>query len=689
MIFFKKLKIKILLLIGILLMPFFVFYPVKLSQAQTYPALANYFLKWQVTNQDAYELAKWDVIILGAQTQYFNPEVFKIIRSKNPQAKILAYMPVQELNLTDQDLSSEISLGAFYQEVNQNNWWLYDPQGQHVTFWPGTWMINVTAQTRQNSQGQKWSDWLAGYVEQEIMATDYWDGVFFDNCFDGVQWLNQGNLDINNDGQKDNTSWLNNEWRQAMQNLLSQTRQKIGSDKIIMINSSNYYSQYINGRLLEGFPYGYNNTWENMLREYEYALENNQYQPVLIVNNGNTNNVGDLNNYQRMRYSLASTLLSDGYFSFDYGDQKHEQTWWYDEYNVFLDQPISKAYNINNEADTTLQPAVWRRDFKKGVVLVNSTDQKQKISLGEELEKIRGTQDLQINNGLRVYNTEIGPQDGLVLLRPIHEIIGQTFTNGSFARVFNFQGQQSRSSFFSYQSDFKGGTQVMLKDLDADGQVERLVAENNLIKIFDQDLNLINQFYPYGQNYTGQASFTAGDINGDGLDEIITGTAPGGGPHVRIFNHQGELINPGFFAYAENFRGGVNVATGDVDGDGLEEIITGVGYGGGPHIRIFNQNGTLESHFFAYAENFRGGVNLACGDINGDGLDEIITGAGPGGGPQIRIFDKQGNVKSQFFAYDENQRQGVKVIVDDLDEDGQAEIMAMSDNVFTTVMFKD
>ena len=80
------------------------------------------------------------------------------------------------------------------------------------------------------------------------------------------------------------------------------------------------------------------------------------------------------------------------------------------------------------------------------------------------------------------------------------------------------------------------------------------------------------------------------DINGDGLDEIITGAGPGGGPHVRVFSLAGgvvtELAGQGFYAYDPAFPGGVNVACGDVTGDGVPEIITGAGPGGGPHVRV-------------------------------------------------------------------------------------------------------
>ncbi|MDD5071901.1 MAG: S8 family serine peptidase, partial [Patescibacteria group bacterium] len=129
---------------------------------------------------------------------------------------------------------------------------------------------------------------------------------------------------------------------------------------------------------------------------------------------------------------------------------------------------------------------------------------------------------------------------------------------------------------------------------------------------------------------------------------------------TKITDYNG-VAEKEFFSYGENFRGGVNVAAGDINGNGVDEIIVGAGPGGGPHVRIFNSEGLVLGQFFAYDKNFRGGVNVAAGDINGDGVDEIIVGAGPGGGPQVRIFDAKGRGESQFFAYDKNFRGRVRV----------------------------
>jgi hypothetical protein len=136
------------------------------------------------------------------------------------------------------------------------------------------------------------------------------------------------------------------------------------------------------------------------------------------------------------------------------------------------------------------------------------------------------------------------------------------------------------------------------------------------------------------------------------FDETVIATAPGagGGPHVRTFRADGTPV-AGFMAYAPNFTGGVSVALGDVDGDGDDEIITGPGPGGGPHVRVFRSDGTDTGvGFMAYDPRFTGGVNVAAIDVDGDGVDEIVTVPAQGGGPHVRIWSGAGELLDEFMA---------------------------------------
>ena len=124
---------------------------------------------------------------------------------------------------------------------------------------------------------------------------------------------------------------------------------------------------------------------------------------------------------------------------------------------------------------------------------------------------------------------------------------------------------------------------------------------------------------------------------GRGVSAVAAG--PGGGPQVTVYNPDG-TVRFNFFVYDPSFSGGVYVATGDLTGDGFEDIVTGAGLGGGPHVRVFDGvSGAEVSSFFAYDPSVRGGVTVAVGDVNGDGRADLITGAGPGAGPHVKVFD--------------------------------------------------
>ncbi len=133
---------------------------------------------------------------------------------------------------------------------------------------------------------------------------------------------------------------------------------------------------------------------------------------------------------------------------------------------------------------------------------------------------------------------------------------------------------------------------------------------------------------------------------------------------MRFFTKSGSIIGQ-FFAYAKDFRGGVNVATADVDG-GLRkysEIVTAPASPAGSHIRIFDHFGKLVSEFFAYDKKYKTSTSIATGDIDKDGLDEIVTGAGPGGTSHVKVFEINGILLKSYMAYDSDFLGGVNVAV--------------------------
>jgi hypothetical protein len=132
---------------------------------------------------------------------------------------------------------------------------------------------------------------------------------------------------------------------------------------------------------------------------------------------------------------------------------------------------------------------------------------------------------------------------------------------------------------------------------------------------------------------------------------VVLAGEDGGVPDLTLFDRSGNTHT--LTAFDPAFRGGVRYASGDVTGDGADDLVVAAGPGGGPHVKVFDgQTGTVVRSFFAYNPAFGGGIELAVGDVNRDGFDDIITGAGAGGGPHVRVFDgRGGGVLTEFMAF--------------------------------------
>ncbi len=278
---------------------------------------------------------------------------------------------------------------------------------------------------------------------------------------------------------------------------------------------------------------------------------------------------------------------------------------------------------------------------------------------------------------------------------------GPGWANSDTTRLFSFEDRASEVlnfTAFGNTSQIRG-VQLACGDVLGLGEDQIVAApgpgnHGAEIRLFHADgTPVVNgSFQAFLYNSVG-ASICCGDLDGDGRDEIVAGVGPGRThePGVKVFSYIEESFNSStplaFLAYPQEQGYGVKVACGDLDGDGRDEIITGCGPGPTlcSRVRVFRLEGDSIKpvpglDFVAYGNAETRGVNVASGDVDGDGYDEIVTGPGPAlnCNSDVRVFNVDGsavvNAGQSFRAYP-LPHFGVKVAVADVNNDCFEEVI--------------
>jgi len=241
-------------------------------------------------------------------------------------------------------------------------------------------------------------------------------------------------------------------------------------------------------------------------------------------------------------------------------------------------------------------------------------------------------------------------------------------------------------------------------DVDGDGVEELIISHDvGVITGLEADGSPIDgaglDFMPFADR--AYVDVSVADLDGDGVDEIVVSATnwSANGAAVRVFSYAGGVLadtGVNFLAYTgddwywsnSNDRRGTKVATGDIDGDGMAEILTVQGGGYSRHsvyARMFKVNtlggpgnwtvtgvgeirvNDIESYY----------SDIAAGDLDADGVDEIIISDAPSltVPPQdvrVMAFSAAGDKLLDFTV---DSIRGVEVAAGDLDYDGAAEIV--------------
>ena len=268
----------------------------------------------------------------------------------------------------------------------------------------------------------------------------------------------------------------------------------------------------------------------------------------------------------------------------------------------------------------------------------------------------------------------------IILLVPILFILSLTYVA---SKSFLAEGQENNSfnqEFQAYKNVLQDNIVLTCGDIDGDENDEILTStlENRAsLKIFNSSGELEDTYEDIFKNNNSNLNIVAGDIDGDGRDEIIKASAENNSI-IEVFQDR-EVISK--FRAFKNLNIGISVASGDVNNDGRDEIIVGTGKGGGPQVKVFNWQGEELASFFVFSPSLRNGINVAVNNIDEDLAEEIIVSQKRGGEGVVRIY-KLDNIKTSlntFMAYPNTFKLGANIVSGDLNGDSKAEIITAKD----------
>jgi Matrixin len=270
--------------------------------------------------------------------------------------------------------------------------------------------------------------------------------------------------------------------------------------------------------------------------------------------------------------------------------------------------------------------------------------------------------------------------------------VGAAVANGSVVRSFNSDGT-NRLSIVPFPG-YTGSLRTAEADFNNDGTADLLVgtgpgSASRIAVIDGLTQQVLFNLDPFEATFQGGVFVATGDVTGDGVPDVVVTPDQGGGPRVRVFSGAGFGQVMDFFGIDDPaFRGGARASIGDINSDGTGDLIVSAGFEGGPRVATFDGASLAKGNpvklladFFAFEPGLRNGAYITAGDINGDGFAEIIAGGGPGGGPRVTAFSgkdllvNQQVVIANFFDGDLNTRDGIRVVVKNLDGDTKADLV--------------
>jgi hypothetical protein len=179
----------------------------------------------------------------------------------------------------------------------------------------------------------------------------------------------------------------------------------------------------------------------------------------------------------------------------------------------------------------------------------------------------------------------------------------------------------------------------------------------------------VNRFLAFEASFGGGVRVATGDVNGDGLTDVVCATGAGRVARVRVFSGADGSVLANRVPFGESYTRGLSVAVGDLDGDSVAEIVVGQ-LAGSSAVAVYAGGAfTLTSQFPAFP-GMEGGVTVAVANVAGFGQ---VVAAASATNPVVRLFDAAGSLVSSARVSD-GSGFGVTVAAADLTGDGSDEL---------------
>ncbi|MFA6227970.1 MAG: L,D-transpeptidase family protein [Patescibacteria group bacterium] len=242
-----------------------------------------------------------------------------------------------------------------------------------------------------------------------------------------------------------------------------------------------------------------------------------------------------------------------------------------------------------------------------------------------------------------------------------------------------------RYEFLAYAETFRGGVYVSAADLDADGQIEVVTGAGYTggphVRVWRGDQPLYS-FFPFDSKDRKGVKVLAADLGHDNQSEILAFSNYNSPAELLFLGNDGHQIKSFKPDWLTDYFSGLNAVVGDFNGDGVKEIAVAGGSGNPAEVYILGQDNKIISTITIGDANYHGGFNLAAGDVNGDGRDELVVGLSFSGSDWVSVYDSSGKRLSDFMAYGwDGFDRGVKVAMTDTNNDGLAEIITVPERI--------